>query len=219
MQTLNAIEFVAARPHDGTAHMSEWLKIMEKLPPLHRNGPWLVGGTVRRILAGEEPTTDLDIMFKNEKQFEDYCGQLRERGAETIDESDRQITFSYEGWEVQPIRAVYSNTLIQTLNKFDFTICQFGFDGTNFVWGDNSVEHMQKGELVFLNTNDHVSSMRRAFKYAKQGFFMTPESIAKFLKTAAASNVSKDVDKWEAEAKASGGFHRGGFGWGGSSYS
>ena len=198
--------------YDDLESSHKLIKILGKLPPLGRNGPWLVGGTVRRIIAAQTPTTDLDIMFKNEKQWEDYCGQMRERGAETLEENDRQTTFKYKGWEVQPIRAVFSNTLIQTLNKFDFTICQFGFDGTNLVWGDHSVEHMNEGKLVFTQTTDYVSSLRRAFKYAKQGFFMDQKDIAKFLKGAAGKKemIEASEKAWEAEAQASGPFPRGG---------
>ncbi len=190
-------------------NVMDFLNIYERLPACHRNGPWLVGGTIRRLLGDEKLTTDIDIMFKNQQQFEDYCGWLREQGAETINESPRQITFKYEGWEIQPIRAAFSNTLRQTLDKFDFTICQFGFDGENLVWGDHSMEHLKEKRLEFVRTNDHISTMRRAFKYANQGFFMNQKAIVKFLKDATThtEGMLKSSKIWEAEARyASGGF-------------
>lgn len=214
MQTLQFSDWLDAKIENSEAiNKSSWsvnqfLNLLEKLPPLSKHGPWIVGGTVRRLLNHEDLTTDFDIMFRNEQQFEDYCGQMRERGAETVDESARQITFKYEGWEIQPIKAAFNNTLIQTLNGFDFTLCQFGFDGTNLVWGDNSMEHVKEGKLVFLNTTDYVASMRRMFKYAKQGFFMDQTSVAKFLKKATENRERLEASEklWEAEAKASGGF-------------
>jgi hypothetical protein len=208
MQTLSLNDFITSRPAGSLPALHNFMTLLPKLPALGKNGPWLVGGTVRRLVAGENMETDIDIMFKNQQQFDDYVGAMYERGAEVIEENDRQITFNYEGWKVQPIRAVFSNTLIQTLNKFDFTICQFGFDGTNLVWGDESMQHLEAGQLVFINTTDYVSSLRRAFKYAKQGFFMEQNSISRFFKKAIENSlkVETDLRKWETEVKASGRF-------------
>jgi hypothetical protein len=208
MQTLAFSDLLLEKKDEGLKQCDAFCHIVENLPPLSREGPWMVGGTVRRLMVDEEFTSDVDIMFKNMKQFDDFCSQMRERGADTVDESPRQITFKYKSWEIQPIRAVFHDTLPQTLQDFDFTICQFGFDGMCFVWGDESLNHLKEKQLVFTHTTDHVSTMRRAFKYADQGFFMDHESIGKFLKDAIkqAAKVDEADAKWEAEAKASEGF-------------
>lgn len=218
MQTLSFVEWLKTSylEDDVTPvdleNTKKFLDIYEKLPECTRQGPWIVGGTIRRLLEFKDFTTDLDIMFKNEAQYEDYCAWLREHGAQIIDESPRQSTYKYKGWEIQPIKAVFSNTLRQTLEKFDFTICQFGFDGENLIWGDHSMEHLKEKKLVFNESNDYISSLRRAFKYANQGFFMDHDAIAKFLKNVVTKtsidNINDRAKLWEAEAQASGGFHR-----------
>lgn len=197
-----AIKFPDSCSNAGMINTQFYLELFELLPSFHRTGPWLVGGTIRRMLAGERPTTDVDIMFKNKQQYEDYCSWLREHGAELVEETERQTTYKYEGWEIQPICAVFSNTLNQTLTKFDFTICQFGFDGTNLMWGDHSMEHLTEKRLVFTSTTDHVATMRRAFKYTNQGFFMDQEIVSKFLKSVIKDGlkVERDMKKWEVEA-------------------
>lgn len=209
MQRLSLEEFYKT-PHpeseDGTFKMGHtgsttiFKSMLEVLPPFSRNGPWLVGGTIRRLMVAETLTTDWDVMFKDESQFENFCGWLRERGAEPIEETTHQITFKYRGREVQAIRASYSNTLIQTLNKFDFTICQFGFDGTNLVWGDESGLHLKEKKLVFTQTNDPIATFRRAFKYAGQGFFMDSDGIAKFLRSVTEEQLNKAEAKWKGLA-------------------
>jgi len=170
---------------------------LEHIPQLYRDGPWLVGGSLRRLMAGEQLTTDYDIMFKDPAQFDMFCGQMRELGSETVDETPHQITFRHEGKDIQAIRAEFSPTLVQTLNKFDFTICQFGFDGTNLVWGDTAMDDLRAERLVFTQTNDHISTLRRAFKYANQGFFFDHEQITKLLK----SVTQQQEDLVKADAK------------------
>jgi hypothetical protein len=214
MQTLDFEEWYESQFDEvGNSHNTtmRFLDIYDRLPKCTRQGPWIVGGTIRRLLAGEKLTTDIDVMFKNEAQYEDYCAWLREAGAQIVDESPRQSTYQYEGWEIQPIKASFSNTLRQTLEKFDFTICQFGFDGENLIWGDHSMEHLKEKRLEFIGTQDHVSTMRRAFKYANQGFFMDHKSIGKFLKdvTNKTSQVVEASQFWEAEARYASGEFRG----------
>ena len=223
MQILPLEEFIKSIPKSESSFLDTFLDLInDYLPPCSRQGPWIIGGTIRRICNKEAPTTDIDIMFKNKDEYDDYCVWLREHGAEIINENTRNSTYKYGAWKIQPICAEFSNTLNQTLSKFDFTICQFGFDGTNLMWGDHSMEHLNEKKLVFTRTNDHVSTMRRAFKYANQGFFMDHESIGKFLKDAIKQNekVHASAKKWEAEASslASGGFPFGGSAKG-SSYS
>lgn len=168
------------------------------IPSMTSRGPWLVGGTVRRVMMNQIPTTDFDIMFKNEGQFDDFCGAMRERGATTKHESPQQITFDLHGGEIQAIRAAFYPTLIQTLNSFDFTLCQFGYDGTDFVWGDTAAEDVRANKLVFTHTTDPVATMRRMFKYAAQGFYMDSSEIGRFLKamTKQEADIDKSKEKW-----------------------
>lgn len=163
-------------------------KMMDRLPPIgNAYGVWLAGGSVRRTLSGDKLDSDYDFFFKDEDSMNNFIKELEEYGAKKLKENDKNKMFimpsDIEENEVEYFDNIYQPELkIQcinfqffsdmeaVLNSFDFTICMFGYDGTNFFTGDYSLWDLAKKRLVVNKVTYAVSSMRRLLKYTKQGF-------------------------------------------------
>ncbi len=50
--------------------------LVEILPKLEEDGPWIAGGSLLRTKLGLPMTTDIDIFFKNKQQFDDYLFKI-----------------------------------------------------------------------------------------------------------------------------------------------
>jgi hypothetical protein len=56
------------------------------------------------------------------------------------------------------------------LDGFDFTACQFGFDGQTLYTGDTSLDDLRNREIIFNNVLDNVATGIHIEKYTKIGF-------------------------------------------------
>jgi hypothetical protein len=165
--------------------------LIAALPPLTTRGPWLAGGSVRKYMNGMENRADYDIFFKNQEQCDTYCEALLNEGAEELGKNIFNRSFKLHGtWLIQCIHHEFRNTLIQTMNRFDITICQFGYDGTSLVWSDEASEDVKNMEFHFLGTSDPVYNLNRAFKYAREGFKPADGEVKKILSRVADGKVS-----------------------------
>lgn len=180
-QSLDVYELYTQVAGGDSFYDSYFFKTLDDLPKCSKHGPWLAGGAVRRLCAGEHQDTDFDFFFRDMEQYDLFCGQMRERGAEVDHENPFNTTFLYQGRTIQPIKVDFCKTLIQTLNRFDFTICQFGFDGENVVWSQDAWEHLQTKQLVITNPINPIYTLQRAMKYSRQGFNLGADQIKKLL--------------------------------------
>lgn len=174
--------YKAIHGEDAVYEESYFAQTMKLLPPcFSRYGPWLAGGAVRRLCAGEHQDTDFDFFFSSLEQYELFCSHMIERGAEIDHENLFNTTYFYKDRIIQPIKVDIYNTLIQTLNRFDFTICQFGFDGDNVVWSDEAGEDLKSKTLKVVNFHNPIYTLQRAMKYARQGFTLSAPEIKRLL--------------------------------------
>jgi hypothetical protein len=155
------------------------------------NGVWIAGGSIRKSLF---PNTqelilegDLDFFFKDKESFDRYWNQVImlptvkllnsltsknnvhhniELKIRDFDQTERTLKLS-----IQLITIAYYETVETLLDSFDFTICQFGFDGTDLYCGDLSLSDLAQKRLAAHRITYPVESMRRLVKYSLQGFF------------------------------------------------
>jgi hypothetical protein len=179
---------------DGTA----FAKALDRLPDIAEGGPWIGGGSVRRLIAGLPQDSDFDFFFADQTQFDAFCADMKKRGADVQHENDFNITFllpkakakptgddefSASGPElkVQAIRLRFHSTLAETLEGFDFSLCKFGYDGTNLVCGDYSLFDLASKRLVPDRISFGTSTLRRIIKYTKQGYTICSGGLASIL--------------------------------------
>lgn len=127
---------------------------------------WVAGGAVRRWFTGDEKLSDVDIFGPADdiKDFVDTCGF-----AKTF-ESKNAITFKKDGAAIQAILLPFKN-VEACLDSFDFTLCQFAWDGTRIYTTPKAIIGTLRRHLaVHILGEFAVDSLRRAFKYQEKGF-------------------------------------------------
>lgn len=177
------------------------LRILADLPPIGKDGPWLAGGAVRRSLAKEGLDSDFDFFFKDAEQMAEFRGRLKNRRFEHIVTTRHHET--YRGiaggrlCDVQCINFAYYPDARVVIDRFDFTICQFAFDGEQLIAGERSMEDLTLRRLVVNTIPYPNSTASRLKKYQDQGFAASEEcvaTIAAAVTKARAENRNNDLD-------------------------
>ena len=148
----------------------DWEELLPYLRRAKKEGPWIAGGAIRRVMQGKTPDTDIDYFFKNERQFEDFRAKM----GEPAHTNDHVSTWYLKQGKVQAITIKYYPSAEMVLDSFDFTICQFAFDGFDFITGPHALWDLANKKLIPHKISYAASSMRRAIKYAGQGFYLCP---------------------------------------------
>ena len=151
---------------------------------LSENGPWLAGGTLRRLLAGETfDTNDFDIFFRDVDQRNAYEKQLAEAGYQEVYRCPQNLLTTYydkHDNKVQSIGVNFYSDAELVIDSFDFTVSQVVTDGL-VVWIGEHTLHDTANRYINLHTLTHPNAtMRRVEKYVQHGYHMTPAFIDDF---------------------------------------
>lgn len=180
-----------ARSTDREYEATTLAKVLAGLPPLSPNGPWLAGGSLRRTLLQQEPDSDFDFFFRDAEQLSSFTAALDQRGLEKLRETEHHV--HYRGRvgdggvpiDVQCIRFAFYADAKAVIDSFDFTICQFAFDGQELTAGTYALWDLGRKRLAVNRVTFPVSSMRRVLKYARQGFTACDGCLATLLRATA----------------------------------
>jgi hypothetical protein len=177
---------------------TDFARALDRLPSPAVDGPWVAGGSVRRLVSGLAQDSDFDFFFRDQAQFDAFCKDMNSRGAEVQHENDFNITFilpkvkpkpigdnefSPGGPElkVQAIRIAFHESLPAVLESFDFSLCQCGWDGTSLLFGQWALFDIAKKRLVPGAIRYGTSTIRRIIKYTRQGFTICGGGIVSIL--------------------------------------
>lgn len=139
---------------------------------------WIAGGFVRKCLFGEQRWCDVDIFGP---RFSTLRSLLSNQGY-ALEYKKYNVTYTKGNDVIQGINLYYP-TIQACLESFDFTICQFGFDGTNIYTGPTTIRDYADRLLVINKITKPLSTLRRLKKYRQQGFQMDLRSILKINKS------------------------------------
>lgn len=186
---------------------------LARLPALSVDGPWVAGGSVRRLISRLPQESDFDFFFRDQEQFDAFCAAMKERGSKVTAESDFNVTFRLPAAEakstgddefspggpelkVQAIRVAYHASVEAVVESFDFSICQCGYDGADLTFGQWALFDIASKRLVPGRISYGVSSVRRVIKYARQGFTICGGGLAAMLEQIAADPtiIQSDVE-------------------------
>ena len=109
------------------------------------------------------------------------------RGAKKVSENEFNTTFVLPAADklpelkVQAVFVSYETSLEEVIKKFDFSLCQCAFDGTNLFFGTFTLFDLAKNRLVPENITFGVSSIRRMLKYVRQGYTICGGGIQNIL--------------------------------------
>lgn len=165
-----------------------------KIPefPFPRNG-WVAGGAVRGWFTGAETLSDVDVFFPDSESLASYVKLLENAAPFDFDKNKpievfkrvqttpNAITLSNGTFPIQCIHAKFYPDIAALLDSFDFTVCQFAWDGTTvYTTGDALISVLRDHLGVHVITKEGaVDSLRRAFKYCKKGFHPCNGSLLK----------------------------------------
>lgn len=184
MKTYNINDFVRQD--------SELFRILRRLPKPDVNGPWIAGGSVWKAIEGQSLDCDLDFFFASPQQQEVYMRIMRSipyvNHIVSEKKNDYNTTFGFHVYDngynktvpIQYVTFRYAPCIEGILNEFDFTVCQFGFDGKTLFTGDNSLEHLNDRKIVFHNVHDTSATAVHLKKYLAKGFVIPPDQQLKF---------------------------------------
>jgi len=178
--------------------------LVEVIPSLSETGPWIAGGSLLRTKMGLLMNTDIDIFFKNEKQYLDYeikikndVGNKFEYISQEKNNYAHTIYIKYMGkkYKLQLIVFKYYESPCDMLDNFDLDICQIAYDGDRLYVAENTFKSIDNLDMHINHVNNPAYVMSRCMKYARLGFKMSNSEINKFFSLASKSNVQNSADK------------------------
>lgn len=133
----------------------------------------IAGGAIRRWFVGREELSDVDVFFKSEEDLKKYEESLEKIGFKIAMKGSNASTYERDRVLVQCIKIKYYQNIQDLFDMFDYTVCQFAWDGQKIYTTSEALISVLRGHLaVHKITKEYsVDSLRRAFKYAKKGYW------------------------------------------------
>ncbi len=132
------------------------------------DGSWVAGGSVRRWFSGEKQDSDIDVFLADK----DSLPRLVEVNGlvERVRYKDRVVMFKNS--PVQVILEPQFGNMRECIDHFDFTICQFAWDGNEIISGVEAILSVMRKNLAIhsVQAGYEVDTLRRAFKYQRCGY-------------------------------------------------
>lgn len=146
-------------------------------------GPWIAGGSVRKMITGESiSNSDFDFWFSSEQQYIEAVRELQEyHDVGIVYRSNNAITFSVHfgpnSYKIQLICKKFYSSPGEIINDFDFTCCQIATDGTTVIYGSQTVEDLENRVLRLADpSRTRRGLLKRVIKYLSYGFKLDPIS-------------------------------------------
>lgn len=135
---------------------------------------WVAGGCVREWVIRKKvgPGTDIDVWTTGPEEVARIKAAAKKAGWEELHSDERSDNYrSKLGKWVQVIKAFHFVDWVDTLERFDFTVCAFAVNhrGELFHHRDAFVD-LAARRLAIIRLTFPVSSMVRAVKYVRKGF-------------------------------------------------
>jgi hypothetical protein len=172
---------------------------------------WIAGGAIRDYFMGVKITTDYDLFFPNEEEYEKAKNFFKDKEAEVKWESENGMKVRYNGRTYDLVKKFFE-TPQATIDAFDFSVSMFSVDSERVYHGESSFIDLAKRQLMFNKITYPASSMSRAFRYYKKGFSMCQGEMKKLVESIQSMEIDKNNDNEEnGDNPPSGGDGVGGF--------
>lgn len=171
-------------------------KALKRVPKVRPGGPWIAGGAVRRTIMKQDLESDFDFFFIEEAQKNEFVDELVNKfGAALKSQSKTNALYILPSrivgeeepkvylpeMKIQVIHFRYFQSPEELIDSFDYTICQFAYNGEEVIMGDFSLWDAAKKVLIPHKLSFATSSLRRMLKYTKQGFTVCAGGLSNFL--------------------------------------
>lgn len=155
---------------------------------LSKNGPWIAGGAARKAYRGLSlDKSDIDIFMNSWEQYNSITNMLNvmKNLYASYPDPERTIQYvrpvrllrDYNGFDIQIIPFNFASSAEDLLSGFDLTVCQYAFDGKNYIASEEALLHTEENILHLVQTRKNEPSLQRLEKYQKDHGFFLPESL------------------------------------------
>lgn len=175
---------------------------LDRLPNVGFRGPWIAGGAVRRTLTGEDLSTDYDYFFHSQEQYKEFIEDAIGLGSVLKGSNDKNTSMVFpadythvhlagtavtavDELKVQAIKFRFYESIDEVLDSFDYTLSQFGFDGSYVYASDFALWDVARKKIVPHKITYGTSSLRRLLKYGAQGYTACAGALSEILRQVA----------------------------------
>lgn len=151
-------------------------------------GPWLAGGALTRLLAGEDPLKgDIDLYFKNNDDFNKFKESLTfcAPNVRVVKENTAVLTLEAGPVTYQLIHHSPKNSPVEVIQEFDLTVCQVAYDGSSLIVGEHTLWDISRKMLLINKVNHGPSVIERIIRYASRGYKIGKYTLEDVCKTVA----------------------------------
>lgn len=176
-------DFVPVPFGPGVSQLKDLMQILPSFS--YTTGPWIAGGSCRRLLQGLSlDNGDVDVFFYSKKQWVDFHDALKH--FEVVYTSENAITFLVHGIKVQIIKRKFYESLGAVFEDFDFTVCQIGCDGNQLIVTPEAHKDITNNVLNLADKGRYcnMTLMSRFTKYVNYGFIPVKGLYVKVVKSA-----------------------------------
>jgi len=161
-----------------------------KLPSFSFEGTWIAGGAVRDSILGEQ-RSDIDIFGESKEALEKFITDNLSN-ARIVYDSELMKTYKLGKDKIQVIFRPYQ-TITNCLDSFDYTICQFAYDGEKIFCNPESLIAIHRRALVVHRVHSEFSldSLRRLQKYIKKGYTICNGGLADLARALQQLNIEQ----------------------------
>ncbi len=152
---------------------------------------WLAGGSLLSMMKAS-PVNDYDLFGPEPNAIGAW---LLRNGASVKFANDRVANFAIGDRKVQVIRKHKFDSMQATIDAFDFTCISAAYDGDRFCCHNRFHEDAAKSALVINRLKFPLSTMKRALRYAGNGYSLCPVELGKICR--AINELEVDWDSEE----------------------
>ena len=170
-------------------------QLLYKLPDFNYNKPtdnpqnqerlqvWICGGAIRDSLVGEQ-YSDIDVFGLNKEDLDLFVSLnlTNAHGYKLVYFNENLRTYKKGKIKVQIVYREYTS-MDDILDNFDFTVCQFSFDGEFVYCKPESLLDVYHKRIVINNINPLfvLDTVRRVQKYIGKGYTICNGGIKEIL--------------------------------------
>ena len=126
---------------------------------------------IRQWFNGWESQSDIDVFGQSQEALDKFIETYLLK-AKLLNEHKYAKTYLLNNQLIQIIHVRFYASVLDLLDSFDFTVCQFAWDGQTIFSTPNAVISTSRKHLGAhkIYPKHAADSLRRAFKYHKKGY-------------------------------------------------
>jgi hypothetical protein len=165
--------------------------------------PWIAGGAVLRTFLGEPLTTDVDLFFSCETQYNEAYEKMKKNALFLVESqfsSSFKIVVEHKGidkeYKIQLVKFTFSEKATGIIGVFDINVCEMAFDGKRIVVPEESLEGIQtkKMKIHVDRITYPAHTLKRVVKYASRGFSIDEKNLQEFADKFISRNSSSALE-------------------------